>query len=83
MRKPPGSIVHGDTQTIKPDSFTVVDMAERAENAVVRDVEIALDLLGGKNSTGIEHLLISPRGVMHIAEEQFFPESHGSSINGS
>src|SRR5258708_39095099 len=58
-------------------------MAERGENAVVRNAQMALKFLGSESNAAVEQVLIGPRGVANLSEEHLFGEGHRESINVS
>lgn len=81
--QPPRSKVGSSPQTKQPDSFAIIEMAESAENAAVRNAKVALKLLGGESSAALKQPLIGPRRVPDIAEEQVLVEEHAEIIDGT
>jgi len=80
--QPPGSPVRSRAQTVLPDSFAIVNMAESGKNIGVRDAEIALHLLGRESGATLEQIQIGPRAAADIGLEQLLNEGHGKSIYG-
>ena len=78
----PGSQVGSRAQAIEPDSFAIIDMAKRAENAGVRDAKVALEFLSRESRAALEQAMIGPCGAADVGEEQRFGEGHGESIYG-
>jgi hypothetical protein len=58
-------------------------MAERGENAGVRDAKVALQFFGGESRVARKQALISPCRAADVVQEQLFNEGHGKSIYGS
>jgi hypothetical protein len=53
------------------DRAPVIDMAESAEDAGRRDAQVTVEFLAGEGRASVEQILIGPRGIADITEEQF------------
>jgi hypothetical protein len=57
-------------------------MAKTAENAGVRNAEIAIEFFGGEGGAAFKQIPIGPCGAADIGEKQLLGGEHGESIYG-
>jgi len=68
---------HGvGVEALQPDTFGVIDVAERAEDGGVGRAEFAIQFVGGERGAGVQQELIGPRGIGELMSERLFVERH-------
>ncbi len=67
-------------QAAKPDTLTIVDVPEGAENAGVRSSEVTIKLVWWHGSTCTENLVGGPARVASVREQKQLQLRHNAEI---